>query len=153
MRKQSIKLRQKKVENHDKNFSTWDLKSILSTTAVIGSVILIFSMLYIPTCDTRNKDSEYYNSETKGVVYSIERKTGMTQSRLGNRETTIEYKIYYSYEVNGRRYDNIEHIYNVNNYDNLKFIKYANKNIGNNAFIVRYDSFNPEESFIVKSID
>ncbi|MBK6345493.1 MAG: hypothetical protein IPN08_12405 [Bacteroidales bacterium] len=138
-----------KFEN---NIPKLDLKSVLSTTAIIGVLSIIFLSVFIPTCDTRERKSDYYNSETKGVVYSIEKKRGLSQGRFGNRETTLGYHIHYFYEVNGKHYENIDYVYSMK-LDETKFISYAYQNINNKVFIIRYASSKPEESFIVKSID
>jgi len=138
-----------KFEN---NIPKLNLKSILSITAIIGVLSIISLSVFIPTCDTRDKKSDYYNSETKGVVYSIEKITGMSQGRFGNRETTSGYHIHYFYEVYGKHYENIDYVYSMK-LDEAKFIAYAYQNINNKVFIIRYALSKPEESFIVKSID
>lgn len=138
-----------KIEN---NILKWNLKSVLSITLIIGILSLIFLSVFIPTCDTRKKKSDYYNSETKGVVYSIEKKTGISQGRFGTGETTLGYNIHYFYEVNGKHYDEIDYVYSIK-LDEAKFIEYAYQNINNKVFIIRYVLSKPEESFIVKSID
>lgn len=150
--RQHIRFRQKIEMKFENKIPKWDLKSVLSASAIIGVLSLVFLSVFIPTCDTRERKSDYYNSETKGVVYSIEKKTGRSQGRFGNGVTTLGYNIHYFYEVNGKRYNKIDYVYSMK-LDESKFIDYAYQNINKKVFIIRYVLSKPEMSFIVKSND
>lgn len=142
----------KQKNKNNKFYLGWDFKSIIASIVVFAIVGLIIYSFYKPTSDNLDRDNEYYNSETKGVVYAIERKTYYSQGFTGNKESTLKYEIRYYYNVNGYQYNGADFI-RGNTIDEANFISFANKYINHDTFIVRYVSWKPEESFVVKSID
>ncbi len=135
-----------------KLYSNWDFKSIVLTTIIIGLVGFVALTFYVPSCDSRERNTVYYNSETKGVIHSIVSKTGFTQGRTGNREVILGYEIRFYYIVDGKRLGNTDFIKGSSVAD-AKFVSYVRNNLNKEVFTVKYVSFKPEDSYIVKQLD
>ena len=100
-----------------------------------------------------NREKDYYNESTKAVIYSIDRKTLLTQGRFGNKDKTLGYDISYYYEVNGMKYDKVDFMNDNLNSENNEFVKFAYNNLNMDFFIVRYASSKPQDGFLVKTLD
>ena len=139
----------KSISKH-RFYSSWDLKSIFMSIISIGLIGLFFTSFYFPSCDSRERKSDYYNSETLGTVYSIRNIKGQFQGRTGNRTQTIAYELNYSYDINGKTFNKSEVIYDKPG--NLKFIGIVETNLNKKKFTIRYVSWKPEKSYLVKKL-
>jgi len=130
----------------------WNFKTTLKLIVVVAVVGLPLLIIYLPTRDSLDKDNDYYNSETRGVVNSVIQKNGMSQGRNGMHEITLGYEVAYSYIVDGKQYNSVEFVQN-SNIDNIQFLGFAKRNLHEENFVVKYVSWKPEDSFIVKDVE
>ena len=134
-------------------YSAWDIKSIfIGLIIILGISGLFVFMIFRPSGDSREKDKDIYNLETKGMIYSIIKKNGSYQGRTGFHDITLGYELNYSYEVNGQRYKNVDFVQG-SSAEEFKFINFAYNHLYKDTFIVRYCSWKPGNSFLIKRFD
>ncbi len=120
----------------------WDGKSTIITISIVAFLALFY---FAATTDIRG----YFIQKNKnwiatvGEIQSIEKITGVDQSRTGNKIKVTGYKIAYKYSVNGIDYKKE----NIGSSNLFRFVSYI-YTLEDWKVEVYYKKTNPDESYL-----
>jgi hypothetical protein len=138
---------QKSIKKESQN--QWDKKSIITLIIFCSLIIFFVLILSIDIKGIFIQNDKNWNSTT-GIIQSIENVTIMEQTRTGNRNQVVQYKIRYLYIVNDVEY-NKEIVQSANMVTNrlINRIDYPR----NCKIEILYKKDNPSNSYINTNIN
>lgn len=131
-------------------FDSWDLKSLFLTILFLFTGVIIYYYFTDIRDRFRTNREEVLKGQTQGQIIEVQKADRITQSKWNGTKIFVDsYKVFYHYDVNGKRFESMDIIpVTAKNQELLKAI--LERGPDNNCFI-KFDTEDPKRSLLVQS--
>lgn len=130
-------------------FDSLDLKSLFLTILFLFIGVMIYYYFSDIRDRFRTKEEEVLKGQTQGQIIEVQKADRITQSKWNGTKIFVDsYKVFYHYDVNGKRFESMDIIpVTTKNQELLKTILEGGPD---NSCFVKFDLEDPKRSLLVQ---